>query len=331
MQTRCATAVACPNIAFIKYWGNRDNPLRLPANGSISMNLAGLETRTVVEFDRQRREDEFTLQGAVQTGPAAQRVFDHLNLIRNRAGVDWKARVASENNFPIGAGIASSASAFAALTVAAAAALGLNLSERDLSILARRGSGSASRSVPEGFVEWFVSNRDEESFAESIAAPSHWELTDLIAIVDAGPKKVGSAEGNVLARTSPLQTARVADAPRRLDACRRAILNRNFPALSEIVEEDTRLMHAVMMTSRPPLIYWETATLELMRFIPQWRAEGVPVAYTIDAGPNVHCLCPEESAAEVERRLRAIPAVHQVLRVRPGPGAKVVQIQTGEE
>ena len=322
-----ATAIAHPNIAFIKYWGNRDDVLRLPANGSISMNLDGLETRTSAEFDPQRGEDEFTLQGVVQTGTTAERVSDHLNLLRNIAGVAWKARIVSENNFPIGAGIASSASAFAALTVAAAAALGLELAERELSILARRGSGSASRSVPEGFVEWFVANRDEDSFAVSIAPPSHWPLIDLIAIVNAGPKKVGSAEGNVLARTSPLQAARVADAPRRLDLCRRAILEKDFTALAEIVEEDTRLVHAVMMTSRPSLTYWEPETLELMRLIPEWRAGGLPVAYTVDAGPNVHCLSLEESAEEVERRLRELPAVRHILRARPGPGAKVVPLK----
>jgi diphosphomevalonate decarboxylase len=139
------TAVAHPNIAFIKYWGNRDDVLRLPANGSISMNLDGLETRTSAEFDPQLGEDEFTLQGVVQIGTAAERVSDHLNLLRNMAGVAWKARIVSENNFPIGAGIASSASAFAALTVAAAAALGLELAERALSILARRGEGGERR------------------------------------------------------------------------------------------------------------------------------------------------------------------------------------------
>jgi diphosphomevalonate decarboxylase len=304
-----------------------NDALRLPANGSISMNLAGLETRTTVEFDRQWKEDEFTLQGAIQTEPAARRVSDHLNLLRNRAGVAWKARVVSENNFPIGAGIASSASAFAALTLAAAAALGLKLAERELSILARRGSGSACRSVPKGFAEWYISNRDEESYAKSIAAPDHWALADLVAIVDAGPKQVGSAEGNILARTSPLQAARVADAPRRLDLCRRAILEKDFTALAEIVEEDTRLMHAVMMTSRPSLTYWEPETLELMRLISEWRAGGLPVAYTIDAGPNVHCLCPEEFAAEVERRLSEIPAMQKILAARPGPGAKVVPVQ----
>jgi diphosphomevalonate decarboxylase len=331
MQTWRATAVSCPNIAFIKYWGNRDDALRLPANGSISMNLAGLDTRTAVGFDPQRKEDEFILAGVRQEGPAAVRVANHLNLLRNRTGVGWKARVETENNFPIGAGIASSASAFAALTLAAASALGLNLSERELSILARRGSGSACRSVPEGFVEWSVANRDEDSFAVSIAPPSFWPLVDLIAIIDSSSKKVGSAEGNVVAQTSPLQSARIADTPRRLDVCRRAILHKDFFALAEIIEEDTRLMQAVMLTSHPSLIYSRAGTLELMRLIPEWRAAGLPAAYTIDAGPNVHCLCLEESAVEVERRLRELPAVRQILRARPGPGARIAAAQSGDK
>ncbi len=331
MQTRCATAVACPNIAFIKYWGNRDDALRLPANGSIAMNMAGLETRTSVEFDLGLAEDEFILQGIRQAGIPQRRVSDHLDQLRRRAGTSCKARVESGNNFPLGAGIASSASAFAALTLAAADALGLKLTERDLSILARRGSGSASRSIPDGFTEWYAADEDERSYAESIATPDHWALVDWIAILNAGPKKVGSAEGNQIARTSPLQKARVADTPRRLEICRRAIHEKDFPSLTEILEEDTRLMHEVMRTSTPALTYLEPATLELMRMIPEWRAGGLPVAFTIDAGPNVHCLCPEESSAEVERRLRGYPAVRQMLRARPGCGARILPVTTREK
>jgi diphosphomevalonate decarboxylase len=326
MQTRCATAVACPNIAFIKYWGNRDDALRLPSNGSISMNLAGLETRTTVEFDPALLEDEFILQGIRQAGASRTRVTDHLELIRSKAGVPWKARVESSNTFPLGAGIASSASAFAALTAAAAAAQGLQLTEPELSILARRGSGSACRSIPGGFVEWHAADTDEESYAETIAPPGHWALVDLVAILDAGLKKVGSAEGNRLARSSPLQVERVTDAPRRLDLCRRAIHEKDFSALTGIIEEDTHRMLDVMRTSTPALNYQTPATLELMRKILGWRAGGLPVAFTVDAGPNVHCLCPQESAEAVESRLREIPAVLEILHGQPGGGTRVIKI-----
>jgi diphosphomevalonate decarboxylase len=322
-----ATALAHPNIALIKYWGNRDDGLRLPASGSISMNLGGLETVTTVAFDPQLRDDEFVFDGVRQTGPALARVSTHLDRLRVKAESARKARVESRNNFPLGAGIASSASGFAALTVAGAAALGLPLSERELSILARRESGSAARSIPGGFVEWYAADTDEESYAESIAPPSHWALMDVIAILDGRPKQTGSAEGNRLARTSPLQTARVADAPRRLDICRRAVLERDFMLLAEIVEQDTRRMHDVMRTSTPALNYLLPATEELMRAIPAWRVGGLPVAYTIDAGPNVHCLCPAESAAEVERRLRENPAVQRILVARPGGGARMINVK----
>jgi diphosphomevalonate decarboxylase len=324
MQTRCATAVSCPNIAFVKYWGNRDDALRLPANGSISMNLDGLQTRTSVEFEPRLTEDEFELQGIRRQGVALARVSGHLDLLRGRAGVEWKARVASENDFPAGTGIASSASAFAALTAAAAAALDLALDKRELSILARRGSGSACRSIPDGYVEWYAADEDGLSYAESIAGPDYWALADVIAVVDTDPKEVSSSEGHKLAPTSPYQEARVMDAPRRLQVCRRAILHRDFKNLAMILEEETRIMHEIIRTSKPPLQYLDPATLELMRAIPQWRVAGLPVAFSVDAGPNVHCICPEESAAEVERRLRENPAVKQILRARPGFGARVV-------
>jgi diphosphomevalonate decarboxylase len=324
MQTRRATAVSCPNIAFVKYWGNRNDRLRLPANNSISMNLKGLETRTTVSFDPDGKRDVFVLQGREQSGEAQQRVASHIDLLRKKAGTSWKARVDSESNIPAGAGIASSAAGFAALTVAAAAALQLDLTVHGLSALARRGSGSACRSIPNGFVEWYAADRDEDSFAESIAPPDHWRLVDAVAVFDAEHKQTGSTDGNRLARTSPYQEARVMDAPRRLSVCRRAIQTKDFAGLAMILEEETRMMHQVMRSSTPPLDYLAPATRELMRMIPAWRAQGLPVAFSVDAGPNVHCICPEEAAAEVERRLQELPAVRRILTARPGFGARVV-------
>ncbi len=319
-----ATAIAHPNIAFIKYWGNRDHALRLPSNGSISMNLDGLFTRTTVSFQPSLPFDELMINGREVTGAGLQRVSYILDLIRSMAGMQERAEVITENNFPSGAGIASSASAFAALALAGSAAAGLNLSEAELSRLARRGSGSASRSIPAGFVEWQAGTGDEDSYAVSIATPEYWKLADCIAIVSASHKKTGSTEGHALAPTSPLQAARVADAPRRLDLCRSAILNRDFEALASIVELDSDMMHAVMMTSSPALHYWQPASLSVMQAVRQWRSEGLPVCYTVDAGPNVHVLCPETEAQRVDRRLREIPGVSDVLVARAGGAAKLV-------
>jgi diphosphomevalonate decarboxylase len=319
-----ATAIANPNLAFIKYWGNRDKALRLPSNGSISMNLDGLYTRTTVSFQPSLPFDELIINGRRVTGAGSDRVSYILNIIRGMANIHERAEVISENNFPSGAGMASSASAFAALALAGSRAAGLNLSERELSRLARRGSGSASRSIPGGFVEWQAGTSDEDSFAFSIAQPGHWDLVDCVAIVSASHKKTGSTEGHSIAPTSLLQAARVADAPRRLEICREAILERDFNTFASIVELDSDMMHAVMMTSTPALHYWKPASLEVMNCVRQWRVEGIPVCYTVDAGPNVHVICPETEAHIVEKRLRGVKGVENVLVARAGGPAKIV-------
>ena len=294
-------------------------------NGSISMNLDGLVTRTTVSFQPSLAFDELIINGHEVTGAGLDRVSYILDIIRGMADIHERAEVMTENNFPTGTGIASSASAFAALALAGSTAAGLNLSEPELSRLARRGSGSASRSIPGGFVEWQVGTTDEDSFAFSVAPAGHWNLADCVAIVSASHKKTGSTEGHAIAPTSPLQDARVADAPRRLEICRTAILNKDFDSFASIVELDSDMMHSVMMTSTPALHYWKPASLEVMNSVREWRNAGTPACYTVDAGPNVHVICPEEYVATVEKRLREIPGVEKVLVARAGGAARIVK------
>lgn len=324
MFTHSAVAIAHPNIAFIKYWGNRDHNLRIPTNGSISMNLDGLYTRTRVTFDTTLVADEFVLNGQPQSGSVLHRVFTVLECVRNLAHSDNHSRVESENNFPMGAGIASSASAFAALSLASSAAAGLQLSERELSRLARLGSGSACRSIPSGFVEWQAGEGDEDSYAYSIAPPDYWDLTDCIAVVSTERKPTGSSQGHRLAESSPLQAARLAGASQRMELCRRSIIDRDFDALAKVTELDCHLMHAVMMTSQPALIYWAPATLSVITSVQIWRKNGLEVCYTIDAGPNVHILCPNPISSQVVGLLEQVPGVVQVLTARPGGPAHLV-------
>lgn len=325
MKPSSATAQSHPNIAFIKYWGNRDNALRLPVNGSISMNLDGLYTRTAVAFQPSLSSDKLIINGHKTIGKGLERVSSVLDLVRVMAGSKIKAEVVSENNFPAGAGIASSAAAFSALALASSKAAGLDLSEAELSRLARRGSGSASRSIPSGFVEWKMGTGDLDSIAISIAPPEHWDLADCVAIVSAKHKETGSTEGHALAGTSPLQAARVADAPRRLDLCRRAILERDFDALAFIVELDSDMMHAVMMTSSPALHYWQPASMAVMKAVRGWRGEGLQAFYTVDAGANVHVICPGKDANEIAARLRKIAGVKDVLTAHVGGPAKLIE------
>jgi diphosphomevalonate decarboxylase len=320
-----ATAIAHPNIAFIKYWGDKDPQLRIPANGSISMNLDGLYSRTKVSFDPSLARDELRLGGEFVTGIRHDRVTNFLDHVRQMSEIKDYARVESENNFPSGTGIASSASAFAALSLAASSAAGLQLDEKALSRLARRGSGSACRSVPEGFVEWQAGDEDADSFAFSFAPPDHWDLNDCIAVVSHEHKETGSREGHALAETSLLQASRVADTPRRLDLCRMAILKQDFEAFAEIVELDSNLMHAVMMTSRPQLLYWLPATLAVIQAVRELRSRGTPVCYTIDAGPNVHVLTQGDHAPAVIANLINIPGVSKVLSARPGGAVHLLE------
>lgn len=326
MNPQTATARAHPNIAFIKYWGNRDDGLRLPANSSLSMNLDGLDTETTVAWEPGLPEDTLVLNGAAAGEPARARVSAHLEALRVRLGLppDLHARVVSANTFPTGAGIASSAASFAALTVAAVAAAGAVLTEHELSTLARLGSGSAARSVPSGFVRWHAADTHADSYAESIAPPDHWDLVDLIAVVSREHKAVGSTTGHASARTSELQAARVAGAGTRLATCERALLARDFDAFAEVVERDSNLMHAVMMTSRPPLFYWLPASLAIMDAVRRWRADGARACYTLDAGPNVHVLCLRADATRIEAELRARPDVLEVRAASAGGPARVV-------
>jgi diphosphomevalonate decarboxylase len=320
-----ATAIAHPNIALIKYWGNRDEHLRLPSNGSMSMTLGGLQTEVTVAFDDDLTADQFSINDSPAPPASLDRVAVHIDFVRSLAEVTTRARIVSRSNFPSGVGIASSAAAFAALTVASCSALGMDLAAKDLSRIARRGSGSASRSIFGGFVEWYAADEDSGSYSEPIADKDHWDLVDLIALVSRSPKAVGSTEGHARAASSPLQAGRVADTPRRLTSCRHAILAKDFPALAEVAELDSNMMHSVMMTSDPPVYYWTAETIRVMRAVRGWRSSGASVFFTIDAGPNVHCICPASEAAETSSRLLDIPGVDQVLSATVGGPARQVE------
>ena len=321
---RTASAIAHPNIAFIKYWGNRDNAIRLPANGSLSMNLGALYTKTTVTFRDDLREDVLTVNGKEPSSDALIRAGVFMDEVRRLAPDAGYAEIESENSFPMGAGIASSASAYAALALAAGAAAGLQFDEAACSRLARMGSGSACRSVPGGFCEWIMGSDDADSIAVSIAPASHWQLTDLIAVISGEHKKVGSTAGHSMALTSPFQKERVRTAPERVDACRDAILQKDFAALADVSERDMVMMHAVMMTQLPPLFYWEGPSMSLVKSVREWREEGVPCFATLDAGPNVHVICPAEAADEVRGRMEKMNGIGDILISGPGGKAELL-------
>jgi len=321
-------ARACANIALVKYWGKRPGPLNVPAAGSLSLSLDALVTTTQVTFDAGMPGDELVLGGAVAQPGELARASQLLDLVRARAGIRARARVISRNEFPTASGLASSASGFAALAVAAAAAAGLTLAPRELSILARRGSGSAARSVLGGFVRMHAGHADDgsDSFAEPLASPLIDRVRMVIAIVGGGaPKSHGSRDAMThTAETSPLYRAWLELVPRDLAAAEAALATGDLEALGAITEGNALAMHAVTMAARPAVIYWQPTTLAALAEVRALRAAGRAAWATMDAGPHVKVLTTASEAADVAAALREIAGVTAVSIAAPGGPANLV-------
>ena len=277
------TTVSAPaNIAFIKYWGARDMERALPMNPSISMTLEQCVTQCTVEILDGERDEVWISEpdgGFGNPEPEfVQRIVRHLDNIRGWAGSKDRFRVATKNTFPSAAGLASSASGFAALTLAAAGALGKEDTDiEELSRLARRsGSGSAARSVLGGYVEWPANMSDKgdveaHSHAVQLAEANQWELRDVIAVVEIGPKIVSSREGHQRAHTSPYYSKRQELLPRRLEQVRKAIEEADLDLLGPILEEEAVDLHLIAMSSQPPIFYWSPGTVAVLRALRELR------------------------------------------------------------
>lgn len=319
-----ATARAHSNIALIKYWGKRDKALNLPAVGSISVALDGLYTDTRVHFDPVLATDTCRLD---ESPADSARISRFLDLVRSRGGFDHRACVVTHNNFPTGAGLASSASGFAALAAAACAAAGLEPDDRELSILARQGSGSAARSILGGYAQMCRGNAADghDAYAVRLLDREAWPLAVVVAITQHRSKSVDSSAGmTATADSSPFYPLWVENGETDLAAMREAIAARDFHALGALAEHSCLKMHALMLSSRPAMIYWNTGTVAAMHAIRDLRADGVPVYFTIDAGPQVKALCPPEYSDTVAESLNAVPGVEHVLPAGLGPGARLL-------
>ncbi|TSC88082.1 MAG: diphosphomevalonate decarboxylase [Microgenomates group bacterium Gr01-1014_7] len=324
-RSRKATAVAPSNIAFTKCWGKKDEILRLPENGSISMCLSNLLTTTTVEFSPKYTRDEVIINGGGVEEGEAQRVIKHLDRVRKMAKISLKAKVVSKNNFPIGTGLSSSASGFAALTLATSKAAGLDLSEKELSILTRQGSGSACRSIPGGFVEWLDGDTSETSYAVSIFPPDHWAICDVVAIVSEGKKEVPTSVGHKAAKSSPFMSIRLSHMKEKDKLVKQLIKEKNFKSLGELAEAEALELHAIMLTQYPPLIYWTPGTLKIMKLVSHWRAEGIPVYFTINTGQDIHLICEQKNVKKVVNKIKSIKEVKEIIVNNPGEGTRLSQ------
>lgn len=320
-----ATARSNVNVALVKYWGKRDPELNLPATGSISITLDGLSIDARVAFAGSAA-DEFEIDEAPATGEERARLVRFVDLLRREAGRGEPVSVVTRSHVPRGVGLASSAAAFAALAVAGSKAAGLELGPRGLSALARRGSGSAARSIFGGFVEWHRGERPDgtDSVAEPLLDAGAWDVRVVVAVTTTAPKTVSSRDGMARAAASPLYPAWVAGADADLAEARAAIRARDLEALGQLAEHSALKMHAVGLAARPPLLYWRGATVDCIQRVWALRAEGVPAWVTIDAGPQVKALCAPGDAPAVAAALAAVPGVVRVITCAPGHGAEVI-------
>lgn len=327
---RCV-AEARTNIALIKYWGKVPGAGNLPAVPSLSLTLDGLVTRTEVEFDPGLADDRLILNQQPVGGTPLDRVRKHLDrVVGPMLGGDRpRAVVRSHNSFPTAAGLASSASAFAALTVAAAAAAGLDLDLHELSILARQGSGSASRSIFGGLVVMGVGTPGQltSAFAAPVAGGVGWtDLRLVIGVVGEGPKDTPSTDGmNHTAATSPYYAPWCAGAPADLHAALEAIAGRDLAALGIAAERSALRMHASALAADPGVVYLRGATIEGLHAIRRLRHAGAAAWFTCDAGPHPKALTDAAHAEAVAQALAAVPGVLRTIVARPGAGAQVVE------
>ena len=317
-----ATARAYPNIALVKYWGKQDEDLILPVAGSLSLTLDAFPTTTTVALDAATGTDTgidtFSLNGAVASADATGRVTRFLDRVRELAGSETRATVTSTNEAPTGAGLASSASGFAALATAAAAAYGLDLDRRDLSRLARRGSGSASRSLVDGLAVWHAGD-DAHSYAEAVAGP---DMRMVIVTVDTAQKAVSSrAAMRRTALTSPFFPAWISSTEESLAAMLEACAADDFTRVGRITESHALRMHAVIQSCDPPIRYLAPTSVAVFDAVAALREQGLEAYSTADAGPNVAVIVRPEQAEDLRDALAGFGSVRLV---GAGDGARLI-------
>jgi len=318
-------ARARANIALAKYWGKSDLALNLPAVPSVSVTLEPMITETRVTLDASAERDVLVLGGEQASEHETRRAARVLSRIRDEAGAKDKARVTSVNHFPTASGLASSASGFAALVAAARRAYGLPRDPKKESALARWCSASAARSIYGGFVELSAGVPGDDALAARQLHPaSHWDLRLTVAVITEARKDVGSTDGMALSKeTSPYYRAWVDATPAMATAIRDAIAARDLSRLGPLAEQSVASMHALALSTSPPTIYFQPASLAALATIRRLRADGVAVFATMDAGPHVKAISSADDAPRVKAALEATQGVLRVLEARPGPDVEV--------
>ncbi|KRM22243.1 diphosphomevalonate decarboxylase [Latilactobacillus graminis] len=315
------TARAHTNIALVKYWGKQNPTLIIPYNSSLSMTLDHFYTDTTVHFSTDLTADQIMFNHQPADAKTAKQMSQFLDLIRQRAHLPLFAAVETMNHVPNAAGLASSASGYAALAAAGARAAGLTLNKRDLSRLARRGSGSATRSIYGGFVEWQRGTNDIDSYAIPVQEFVDWDIQMIAIVLNDRPKSITSRTGmaNTVA-TSPYFSAWVKTAQAMIPEMKAAIVKKDINLVGRLAEQSAMQMHATTLSAVPPFTYFEPETLQAIKVVQTLRQQGVSCYYTMDAGPNVKVICTSRETPQILAALAPYFSPEQLLVAQSGPG-----------
>lgn len=316
-----ATARAHTNIALIKYWGKKDANLIIPQNSSLSLTLDHFYTDTTVTFSETLTRDQIIFNGQEADEQTQTKMSQFLDLIRQQAGRSTFASVETTNHVPNAAGLASSASGYAALAAAGSRAAGLDLNRRDLSRLARRGSGSATRSIYGGFVEWQRGRNDQDSYAIPVQEEIDWDIQMIAIVLNDRKKRVASRAGMAsVVATSPYYPSWVETAQADLPKMKDAIIKKDINLVGQLAEKSAMQMHATTLSAVPPFTYFEPETLQAIEVVERLRQQGVSCYYTMDAGPNVKVICTSRETQQILAALAPYFTAEQLLVAKPGPG-----------
>jgi len=333
------TASSSPNSAWIKYWGNRNDPLRIPMADSFSMSLDGPTVEIDIDHSPELVVHSFNPDGTekilgekhvARFGKTLDNVKTYLAKLGAPVAIPASCNITVRSNIPSAVGIASSSAVFSCLAKAIQGLIAptIELTDDQTSVIGRLGSGSAGRSVHGGFVALVAGEGEEidSAYGKQFADENHWTLHDIIVVPTMIEKKVGSTEGHPTAHSSPHYSARVdAIMNRRQQECIDAVLAKDFEKLTAVCEEDVLDMHMVMQTSTPELHYLTDDTHRITDGIIELRnSEHLPVFYTMDAGPTVQLVCTDECVDRVREFAYAQEGC-KVFETKTGAGAKIIK------
>ncbi|MEE8183604.1 MAG: diphosphomevalonate decarboxylase, partial [Thermoplasmata archaeon] len=278
-----ASAVAHPIQGLIKYHGLQDERLRLPFHDSISVCTAPLTTHTTIEFGEWDTNSAAIGEDPV-TGREFERISDVVNPVLRLAGADLRFKMMSVNDFSSNIGLGASSSGFAALALASCRALGLELSDEDISRIARRGAASAARSMTGAFSRLRRGIGDEDTYSCQIGSED-LQMGIVVALVPAFKR---TEDAHREAPTSPFFASRLAEMPMMIDKMELAIRQGEVGRIGELAERDTLLLHGITMTGAREMLLWRPETMSVILKVRNMRERGIPAFFSIDTGATVY-------------------------------------------